>query len=163
MVRTAVVSQMCINVGVIVFSVKNTFINLDLSTPNPYHFQDIPRSFIFELRCGQTDTQTEEQTNRAKHHTHANRLPRREPYSYRIKCDLTIEKKSKNFVHPYKSSRRNSIRRGEMRRRRDADGHYCQFCLSRHRTAPHTVHSQSTIVRPPATPRSNSPRVACGP
>jgi len=38
MVRTAVVSQMCINVGVIVFSVKNTFINLDLSTPNPYHF-----------------------------------------------------------------------------------------------------------------------------
>jgi len=48
--RIAVVSQMFINIGVIVISVKNALIDhvtltFDLSTPKPFHFQDIPRSF----------------------------------------------------------------------------------------------------------------------
>jgi len=69
--RIAVVSQMYINIGVIVISVKNALIDLvtltfDLSTSKIHHFLDIPRSFpvpslntlgsfAFELCCGQTD------------------------------------------------------------------------------------------------------------
>jgi len=44
----AVVSQMCINIGVIVISEKNAFIDpvtFNLSTPKPHDFCDIPRSF----------------------------------------------------------------------------------------------------------------------
>ena len=73
----AVVTQ--INVGVIVISVKNALIKnpvtltFDLSTPKPYHFQDIPKSFpiptlntlgstVFEFCSGQTNKQANRRT-----------------------------------------------------------------------------------------------------